>query len=74
MFALVVRFDLRPGTEDEFDRLVEETTGRIRADEPGTLRYLCHGLSDDKWQRKTRWLPPVLIGGCPGTTPTTGIA
>jgi quinol monooxygenase YgiN len=42
MFALVVRFDLRPGTESEFDRLVEMTTARIRAEEPGTLLYLCH--------------------------------
>lgn len=42
MYALVVRFDLRPGTEDEFDELVEETTARIRAEEPGTLLYLCH--------------------------------
>ena len=42
MLALVVRFDLRPGTEEEFDRLVEETTTKIRAEEPGTLMYLCH--------------------------------
>jgi quinol monooxygenase YgiN len=42
MFALVVRFDLRPGSETDFDRLVETTTARIRSDEPGTLLYLCH--------------------------------
>ena len=42
MFALVVRFDLHQGAEDEFDQLVEETTAQIRAHEPGTLLYLCH--------------------------------
>lgn len=42
MFALVVRFDVRPGTEDAFDRLVEAATARIRSEEPGTLLYLCH--------------------------------
>lgn len=41
MFALVVRFDLLPGTEDEFDWLAETGAG-IRAEEPGTLLYLCH--------------------------------
>jgi quinol monooxygenase YgiN len=47
MFGLVVRFDLRPGTGDEFDRLVETTTARIRAEEPGTLLYLCHWVRDE---------------------------
>src|SRR5207244_10059557 len=42
MLALVVRFDLRPGAEDAFDRLVADTTARIRTEEPGTLLYLCH--------------------------------
>ena len=42
MFALVVRFDLRPGTEADFDRLVEDTTAGIRTEEPDTLLYLCH--------------------------------
>lgn len=42
MFALVVRFDVRPGSEADFDRLVATTTARIRAEEPGTLLYLCH--------------------------------
>lgn len=42
MYGLVVRFELRPGAEDSFDRLVEETTVRIREEEPGTLLYLCH--------------------------------
>src|SRR5437016_10026198 len=47
MVALAVRFDLRPGTEAAFDRLVEATTARIRADEPGTLLYLCHRVRDE---------------------------
>jgi len=42
MFALVVRFDLHPGTEAEFDRLVESTAEQIREQEGGTLLYLCH--------------------------------
>lgn len=42
MLALVVRFDLRPGSEDEFDRLVAEAVDRIQSQEPGTLLYLCH--------------------------------
>ncbi len=44
MFGLVVRFDLRPGCEAAFDRLVDETLARIRTEEPGTLLYLCHGM------------------------------
>lgn len=47
MFALVVRFDIRPGVEADFDRLVEATTARIRAEEPGTLLYLCHAVKDE---------------------------
>src|SRR5437016_13600232 len=47
MVALAVRFDLRPGTEAAFDRLVEATTARIRAEEPGTLLYLCHRVRDE---------------------------
>lgn len=51
MFALVVRFDLRPGTEDAFDRLVAEATARIRAEEPGTLLYLCHRVQGEPGAR-----------------------
>lgn len=47
MFALVVRFDLRPDVEADFDRLVEATTERIRAEEPGTLLYLCHTVKEE---------------------------
>jgi quinol monooxygenase YgiN len=46
MFALAVRFDLLPGTGREFDRLVNETLAGIRANEPGTLLYLCHEVTD----------------------------
>jgi quinol monooxygenase YgiN len=42
MFALVVRFDLRPGAAADFDDLVGETVALIRAREPGTLIYACH--------------------------------
>jgi quinol monooxygenase YgiN len=51
MFALVVRFDLRRGTEDQFDRLVHATTARIRAEEPGTLLYLCHRVQGEPTAR-----------------------
>jgi quinol monooxygenase YgiN len=42
MFALVVRFDLVPGTGPAFDALVYETLGLIRAREPRTAIYACH--------------------------------
>ncbi len=51
MFALVVRFDLRPGSEAEFDHLVEAATARIRAEESGTLLYLCHRVQGEPGAR-----------------------
>jgi quinol monooxygenase YgiN len=51
MFALAVRFDLRPGSEMDFDRLVEATAPRIRANEPGTLLYLCHKVQGEPTAR-----------------------
>jgi quinol monooxygenase YgiN len=51
MFALVVRFDLVPGTEDDFDRLVDAATSQIRAKEPGTLLYLCHTVQGESTSR-----------------------
>lgn len=42
MFALVVRFDLMPGAESDFDQLVAETCAAIERDEPDTLVYLTH--------------------------------
>jgi quinol monooxygenase YgiN len=42
MYALVVRFHLRPGAEAAFDHLVAATVTGIRAHEPGTLVYAVH--------------------------------
>lgn len=42
MFALVVRFDLRPEAAEDFDRLVAETAPLIHGREPGTLIYAVH--------------------------------
>lgn len=41
-FGLVVRFHLKPGLEQQFDRLVEETISGIDQHEPGTLVYVSH--------------------------------
>jgi quinol monooxygenase YgiN len=51
MYALVVRFDLRPQSEDDFDGLVEATTAQIRSEEPGTLLYLCHRVQGEPTAR-----------------------
>jgi quinol monooxygenase YgiN len=50
-FALVVRFTLRPGSEEAFDRLTEETASAIREREPGTLIYACHTVEGQPRQR-----------------------
>jgi len=42
MFGLMVRFRLKPGGIDGFDRLVGETLPLIKAHEPGTLIYTVH--------------------------------
>lgn len=47
MFALVVRFEVLPEVEADFDRLVAEMAATIRAEEPGTLLYLCHRVKDE---------------------------
>ncbi len=50
-FGLVVRFTLRAGAGQEFDRLVAETLQQLREREPGTLVYACHqvdGCPDDR--------------------------
>jgi quinol monooxygenase YgiN len=44
VFALVVRFDLRPGAAKGFDELVAETAPLIGEREPGTLVYAMHGV------------------------------
>ena len=45
MFALVVRFELRPEAVDAFDDLVARTLAGIR-DEPGTLLYVTSRVAD----------------------------
>jgi quinol monooxygenase YgiN len=50
-FALVVRFTVRPGAEDDFDDLIARTTAAIRDHEPGTLVYACHWVDDAPRQR-----------------------
>lgn len=50
-FALVVRFTVRPGSEQAFDRLTEETTSGIRERESGTLIYACHTVEGQPRQR-----------------------
>jgi quinol monooxygenase YgiN len=50
-FALVVRFTVRPGVEDEFDALVAETVAGIRDGEPGTLVYATHLVDGEPRQR-----------------------
>lgn len=40
--GLVVRFYLKPGHEQQFDRLVDETLSGIDQHEPGTLVYVSH--------------------------------
>lgn len=46
MYGLVVRFELRQGHEEGFDRLVAETVKRIETEEPGTLCYVSHQVDD----------------------------
>jgi quinol monooxygenase YgiN len=50
-FALVVRFTVRPGSEEAFDTLTAATTAAIRASEPGTLVYACHRVDQAPQQR-----------------------
>ncbi len=46
-FGLVVRFALKPGVGEAFDRLASETIEQIRAHEPGTLLYVAHRVEGD---------------------------
>jgi quinol monooxygenase YgiN len=50
-FALVVRFTVRPGSEEAFDALAAATAAAIRASEPGTLVYACHRVEQAPRQR-----------------------
>src|SRR5205809_961757 len=45
--GLVVRFALKHGAGDAFDRLTSETVEQIRAHEPGTLLYAVHRVEGD---------------------------
>jgi quinol monooxygenase YgiN len=41
LFALFVRFDLRPGAGESFDALVADLLPLVRQHEPGTVAYVC---------------------------------
>ena len=41
-FALVVRFHLRAGHDQEFDALIARTVAAIAEHEPGTVLYVSH--------------------------------
>ncbi len=51
MFALVVRFELRPECVDQFDLLVARTLQGIREEEGGTLLYFTSRVDDAPWSR-----------------------
>jgi quinol monooxygenase YgiN len=50
-FGLVVRFTVRPGAGEPFDRLVRATVDKIMANEPDTLIYACHTVPAEPQQR-----------------------
>lgn len=39
MFALIARFDVDPGSVEEFDRIARVLVTQIQAEEPGTILY-----------------------------------
>jgi quinol monooxygenase YgiN len=47
MYALVVRFQLRPDGAAGFDALVASTVAEIRAREAGTLMYAVHTVTGE---------------------------
>jgi quinol monooxygenase YgiN len=47
LFALLVRFSVRPGHEDAFDALVAETLAAIAAEEPDTIVYASHTAAEE---------------------------
>lgn len=51
MFALVVRFEVRPDRLAEFDQLAAETLTEIQLNDPGTLIYLIHQRADRPHER-----------------------
>jgi quinol monooxygenase YgiN len=50
-FALIVRFTVRAGSEEAFDRLTEEIASTIRERESDTLIYACHTVQGSPRQR-----------------------
>jgi quinol monooxygenase YgiN len=50
-FALVVRFTVRSGSEDAFDRLAQEIASDVREREHDTLIYACHTVQGSPRQR-----------------------
>lgn len=51
MFALVVRFEVKPESLVAFDDLVATTLKGIRANEEGTLLYVSCAVADDPCSR-----------------------
>jgi quinol monooxygenase YgiN len=47
VFGLVVRFNLKPGTGEQFDALTRDAVATIKEAEPGTLIYACHAVEGD---------------------------
>lgn len=50
-FPLIVRFTVRPGSEEAFDRLTQETASGVREHEHDTLIYACHLVEGSPRQR-----------------------
>jgi quinol monooxygenase YgiN len=46
VFGLVVRFNLKAGTGEQFDALTRDVVAVIREAEPGTLIYACRAVED----------------------------
>jgi hypothetical protein len=53
MFALVVRFEVRPGHLPAFDELVAQTRADIAIYEPDTLVYTSHERADRPSERSS---------------------
>jgi quinol monooxygenase YgiN len=51
VFALVVRFEVKPESLEEFDTLVAETLRGIRRDEDGTVLYVTCAVGDSPHSR-----------------------
>jgi quinol monooxygenase YgiN len=51
LFALVVRFEIKAGCVDAFDRLVQTTLDGIRSAEDGTLLYVSSRVAEGPMSR-----------------------